>query len=140
VAIHGLNGHWKKSWTNTQDKTFIWLKDLLPTKFPGARILSFDYDARAIGAISPAGVREHADNLIRLLKNEREDLVSPGGHMTDTAPLACCAPGGITRCTDVSIYVLGGQKPPHYFYRTQPRGHHRQTGKTVPPFSSTEDG
>ncbi|GAB1317133.1 hypothetical protein MFIFM68171_07343 [Madurella fahalii] len=73
VAIHGLNGDWQKSWANARDKPFMWLRDLLPTKFPGARIMSFEYDARAIGAISPAGVREHADNLIRLLRNERED-------------------------------------------------------------------
>ncbi|KAH6843219.1 hypothetical protein B0I37DRAFT_383999 [Chaetomium sp. MPI-CAGE-AT-0009] len=74
VAIHGLNGDWQKSWTNPRDESFLWLRDLLPTKFPGARIMSFEYDARAIGAISPAGVREHADNLIKLLRNEREDL------------------------------------------------------------------
>lgn len=47
--------------------------------------MSFDYDARAIGAISPAGVREHADNLVRLLRNEREDLVSPSSpHLTES--------------------------------------------------------
>ncbi|KAK0647013.1 Alpha/Beta hydrolase protein [Cercophora newfieldiana] len=73
VAIHGLNGHWQKSWTNRRDTSELWLRDLLPEKFPGARIMSFEYDARAVGAISSAGVREHADNLIKLLRNERED-------------------------------------------------------------------
>ncbi|KAK3291348.1 Alpha/Beta hydrolase protein [Chaetomium fimeti] len=74
VAIHGLNGHWQKSWTNPREKDFLWLRDLLPTKFPGARIMSFEYDARAIGDISPAGVRDHAANLFKLLCNEREDI------------------------------------------------------------------
>lgn len=48
--------------------------------------MSFGYDARAIGAISPAGVREHADNLIRSLRNEREDLVSPSLRMLEMLP------------------------------------------------------
>ncbi|KAH6641225.1 hypothetical protein F5144DRAFT_590567 [Chaetomium tenue] len=37
--------------------------------------MSFEYDAQAIASISPAGVRDHAANLVKLLVDEREDLV-----------------------------------------------------------------
>lgn len=69
--------------------------------------MSFDYDARAIGAISPAGVREHADNLVRLLRNEREDLVSPSSpHLTESVlrvSFALQTRGSDVGCADVSI-------------------------------------
>lgn len=40
VAIHGLNGHYEKTWTETlKDGTQVnWLRDLLPKKVGNARI------------------------------------------------------------------------------------------------------
>ncbi|MCJ1437334.1 hypothetical protein MMC27_006721 [Xylographa pallens] len=44
VAVHGLNGGRRKSWTDPVTATF-WLQDLLPEIVPHTRILSFGYDA-----------------------------------------------------------------------------------------------
>ena len=44
IAIHGLNGGWRKSWTDPVTATF-WLQDLLPVTVPETRVLSFDYCA-----------------------------------------------------------------------------------------------
>jgi hypothetical protein len=43
VAVHGLNGHREASWT-APDGT-LWLTDFLPTLIPGARIISYGYNA-----------------------------------------------------------------------------------------------
>jgi len=42
VAVHGLNGHPKKTWTANNVN---WLRDFLPPDIPNARILSWGYDA-----------------------------------------------------------------------------------------------
>ena len=42
VAIHGLNGHREETWTKDNVN---WLRHLLPTDIPNARILSWGYDA-----------------------------------------------------------------------------------------------
>ena len=47
VAIHGLGGHWKETWT-TDNGTF-WLEDPLPHDLPNAHILSYGYDAHPYG-------------------------------------------------------------------------------------------
>ncbi|RYP74219.1 hypothetical protein DL771_003152 [Monosporascus sp. 5C6A] len=75
VAVHGLNGHYMKSWTakSKTGKTTMWLKDLLPEKLPGARIMTFEYDARAVANASPHGVRENAVKLIRALRDKKEE-------------------------------------------------------------------
>ena len=76
MAVHGLNGHYLKSWTakSKTGQTTMWLKDLLPEKLPGARIMTFEYDAGAIANASPHGVRENAVKLIRALRDKREDV------------------------------------------------------------------
>lgn len=78
MAVHGLNGHYLKSWTakSKTGQTTMWLKDLLPDKLPGARIMTFEYDAGAVANASPHGVRENAVNLISALRNKREGNVS----------------------------------------------------------------
>ncbi|RYP52067.1 hypothetical protein DL768_002750 [Monosporascus sp. mg162] len=75
VADHGLNGHPTKSWTHTtatRDST-LWLKDLLPTKLPGARVMTFGYEASVIGNTSVHGVRENAKKLLAAVRDRRED-------------------------------------------------------------------
>ncbi|MCJ1471434.1 hypothetical protein MMC13_000073 [Lambiella insularis] len=44
VAIHGLGGGWKTSWTDPATGTF-WLRDLLPKDIPETRIISCGYEA-----------------------------------------------------------------------------------------------
>ncbi|KAI1452647.1 hypothetical protein F4805DRAFT_23210 [Annulohypoxylon moriforme] len=44
VAVHGLDGDWKESWTSNNG--VYWIKDLLPVETPQSRILSYAYDSR----------------------------------------------------------------------------------------------
>jgi hypothetical protein len=43
VAIHGLTGHWRQTWTH--DNGACWLTDFLPDQFPNARIMAYGYNA-----------------------------------------------------------------------------------------------
>jgi hypothetical protein len=45
IAIHGLNGHFERTWTSKSNNV-LWLRDLLPQQLPGSRIFSFEYDSR----------------------------------------------------------------------------------------------
>lgn len=74
VAVHGLNGHYKETWTegHTFGPKTMWLKDLLPEKLPGCRVMSFEYDASVIG-MSTTTVRDAARSLFEMLKDKRDD-------------------------------------------------------------------
>ena len=74
MAVHGLNGDALNTWTYTP-KTgppVMWLRDLLPTKLPNARVMTFQYDAGVFGS-SAEGVRGNARKLVALLRDSRED-------------------------------------------------------------------
>ena len=73
MAIHGLDGHWKKTWT-TQSGVF-WLQDLLPDIIPTARIFSYGYDSRTHGSspVSEQYIWQHATALISDLTLIREE-------------------------------------------------------------------
>ncbi|KAJ5362539.1 hypothetical protein N7541_003383 [Penicillium brevicompactum] len=50
VAVHGLGGHYDDTWTwnpagSNGQEPCNWLKDLFPSEFPNARILSFGYNS-----------------------------------------------------------------------------------------------
>ena len=80
VAVHGLNGHSIKSWTHTSGtgESTLWLEELLHTKIPGARVMTFGYDATVLGNTSAHGVRANATNLLQDLRNSREGDVRTG--------------------------------------------------------------
>ncbi|KAG8825901.1 hypothetical protein FRC17_008464 [Serendipita sp. 399] len=71
VAIHGLDGHREKSWT-AEDGT-MWLRDLLPHKFPDARILTYGYDAdtRSFAHTSTQTIFRHAEAFAEDLSRQR---------------------------------------------------------------------
>ncbi|KAF5246377.1 hypothetical protein FANTH_6893 [Fusarium anthophilum] len=71
VAVHGLDGHWERSWTAT-NKVF-WLRDLLPSRIPCARIFSYSHDSRTRGSETPLDwdVFDHAKALLTALSTER---------------------------------------------------------------------
>ncbi|CCA68484.1 related to tetratricopeptide repeat domain protein-Neosartorya fischeri [Serendipita indica DSM 11827] len=73
VAIHGLQGHREKTWTS--DDAISWLRDLLPTDIPNARILTYGYDAdtRSKECVSTLTMRRHAKALAQALSRERKD-------------------------------------------------------------------
>ncbi len=118
VAVHGMDGDCIKSWTHTPrvGASTMWLKDLLPEKLPGCHVMTFQYDATNVGNMSGHGVRENAENLVRFLRNKREDQVVMA--MTVFLRLQCAErkPGsrGQTNC----------------IRRPQSGRYHHQTGKT----------
>jgi hypothetical protein len=71
VAIHGLNGHRERTWSQNGH---LWLRDFLPELIPEARILTWGYDAdtHRRSEISRQLLYDHAINLITDLSLERE--------------------------------------------------------------------
>ena len=68
MFVHGLNGHWSRTWTYDKNGTF-WPKDLLPQQVPSARIFSYGYPSQLIGSKSVSGVQDFAKTM------EQQDLV-----------------------------------------------------------------
>ncbi|KAJ5175660.1 uncharacterized protein N7482_001537 [Penicillium canariense] len=60
IAVHGLNGHREQTWTASNQ--INWLRDLLPSDIPNARILTYGYDARTHGTndLTAQFLYEHA--------------------------------------------------------------------------------
>ncbi|KAI9376511.1 hypothetical protein BJX61DRAFT_538748 [Aspergillus egyptiacus] len=78
VAVHGLNPknkerHAERTWELNGK---LWLRDLLPTQLPQARILLFGYNSSVSIRSSSAGVREQAQNLLSRLWLAREGCES----------------------------------------------------------------
>ncbi|CAG7850798.1 SubName: Full=Related to kinesin light chain {ECO:0000313/EMBL:CCA76343.1}; Flags: Fragment [Serendipita indica DSM 11827] len=71
VAIHGLDGHREETWTT--DDGILWLRDLLPSNLPNARILSYGYDAdtQSKECVSTQTMRRHAEGLAQALSRQR---------------------------------------------------------------------
>jgi hypothetical protein len=78
VAVHGLNGHREKSWMD-DESGILWLRDLLPYRFPNARILTFGYEANPLNLsdVSHLTLNDHGISLIvELLRFRRNSEVS----------------------------------------------------------------
>ena len=71
VAVHGLSGHWKRTWTAPNGK--FWLQDFLPSQLPGARIMSFGYNANSISTKSVSDIEDIAKDLLCYLKDKRQE-------------------------------------------------------------------
>ena len=74
VAVHGLNGHREKSWTD--DKSgILWLRDLLPLQLPNVRVLTFGYDADTLrlSNVSQLSLSDHARSFVAELLRVRRD-------------------------------------------------------------------
>ncbi|GAW21409.1 hypothetical protein ANO14919_109280 [Xylariales sp. No.14919] len=123
VAVHGLNGHYMDTFT---DKSWfapatMWLKDLLPEKIPGCRVMSFEYDA-SVNSMSVANVRDSARSLLEHLRDKREDtaLVLAG---YDYPNMANCTKGIVFfgtphRGADAAQWALMAEKIGHAVFRT----------------------
>jgi hypothetical protein len=68
VAVHGLSGHRKKTWT--VDDHF-WLKEFLPPELPHARIFTFGYNSKLTFSKSAATIDDFAIGLLDELDNVR---------------------------------------------------------------------
>ncbi|KAH7140282.1 hypothetical protein B0J13DRAFT_477392 [Dactylonectria estremocensis] len=66
VALHGLNGHYRKTWstTGTSGAKVNWLKTMLPQHVPKARIMSFGYDSAVQFSKSTADIGDFAEALL----------------------------------------------------------------------------
>ena len=73
IAIHGLNGHPRNTWTSQSPggETF-WLQDLLPASLPGARVFTFGYDSRTFFSESTSTMNAFARNLLDHLEFKRK--------------------------------------------------------------------
>lgn len=72
IAIHGLNGHWRKTWT--EKTSFInWLSNAscLPKDIPNARVLSFGYNSKSYFSRSDADIQDFASELLAAIKSNR---------------------------------------------------------------------
>ena len=69
VALHGLNGHYDRTWTATpkDEKAVNWLRDLLPEFVPHARIMSFGYNSTVRFSKSTSGIIDFAEELLAAL-------------------------------------------------------------------------
>lgn len=67
IAIHGLNGHYERTWT---ENGTLWLRDLLPEDLPGARVYSFGYDSR-IFTDTVMTIGDYALELLNAISRER---------------------------------------------------------------------
>lgn len=74
VFVHGLNGHWSRTWTHDKNGTF-WPKDLLPHIVPSARIFSYGYPSQIIGSKSVAKIRDFSTDLLGAITREQQELV-----------------------------------------------------------------
>ena len=73
--MHGLNGDPTKTWTDPTTKAF-WLQDFLPQDVPGARVMTFGYNADAAFGNTTADITDHALSMLSSLvdKLEEEDV------------------------------------------------------------------
>ncbi|KAF9877324.1 hypothetical protein CkaCkLH20_05024 [Colletotrichum karsti] len=72
VAVHGLGGHWKDTWTDDAASK-LWLRDFVPAQFPATacRIWSFGYNSRSLSN-SVEDIDDAATSLINSLHEERQ--------------------------------------------------------------------
>lgn len=77
MAIHGLNildkpNHAEATWTAQNGR--LWLRDLLPSALPNARILLFAYNSNVAFQTSAIGLRDASESLLDRLHSQRKDL------------------------------------------------------------------
>lgn len=69
VALHGLNGHYRRTWSGPvlgSDEPYNWLEKDLPRAIPNARVMSYGYDS-AVFSQSVADIGDFADQLLEQL-------------------------------------------------------------------------
>lgn len=83
MALHGLNGHAFNTWEyrNRRGESFMWLRDSLPERIPGARTLIYGYHADVDSAVQTGRIRTFAETFVERLRHLREDsAVSTPSH------------------------------------------------------------
>ncbi|KAN0067445.1 TPR-like protein [Elaphomyces granulatus] len=72
IAVHGLNGDAKRTWTHRETNAF-WLQDFLPQDVQNMRVMSFGYNASAAFGNTTATIADHARDLLGCLVDKREE-------------------------------------------------------------------
>ena len=87
IAIHGLGGHPRDTWTyNTSKGQVYWLQDFLPKALPTARVYTYGYDSRIFRSRSTGDIHSYAKGLLDNLSVVRDmplvcqSLMSPPLH------------------------------------------------------------
>ncbi|KAH6879994.1 hypothetical protein B0T10DRAFT_412368 [Thelonectria olida] len=66
VAVHGLNGKARGTWTD-KPSGMLWLEDFLPEEMPEARIMTFGYDSSLTFSQSRGRIEDFARDLLNRL-------------------------------------------------------------------------
>ncbi|KAI0505753.1 hypothetical protein F5B22DRAFT_496094 [Xylaria bambusicola] len=90
IAIHGLNGHWKTTWTDEATGT-NWLRDYIPKHLKTARVMSFSYNSSVQFSKSVSSVADFAGQLLESLAAKRISEVEQDRPML----FVCHSLGGI---------------------------------------------
>ncbi|KLO10638.1 hypothetical protein SCHPADRAFT_509517 [Schizopora paradoxa] len=78
VALHGMNGHAFSSFEyREEDYSFMWLRDALPARIPGARVMVYGYDAHVISDVSVGRIRTYAETFMQKLRHIRKNTDRP---------------------------------------------------------------
>ena len=86
IAISGLASHPFGSWQpRGPDKSFMWVRDVLPKSLPGVRAIIYGYDSGLIGSKSFQTVSDIAQTLIFQLKSGGWNL--PSSHTSASKPI-----------------------------------------------------
>ena len=72
IAVHDLHGDPYLSWTHPNGR--LWLRDMLPTNIPPARIFSFGYDSSEILASKRLAQRDPLEVIVESLIYQIERL------------------------------------------------------------------
>jgi hypothetical protein len=77
VAIHGLNGHYIRTWTAQSDlgEQKNWLKDFLPQQIPNVRVMSYSYNSALQFSKSVADIGTFSEHLLNDLLSLRTSSV-----------------------------------------------------------------
>lgn len=96
----------------------LWIKDFLPLDVPGARVLTFGYNANDAFGYTTADIIDHAQDLLGCLidRREEDDVSRPLRDLCVATLLTWSAIGNAT---------------PHYFYRSFSRWYCCKAGELL---------
>ena len=108
VALHGLNGHYRKTWTTTpaSGEGKNWLESFLPEQIPNARIMSYGYNSTVQFSKSVADIGTFAEQLLHSLIAKRRSK----SERTRPVIFICHSLGGL-------VFKQVGFSDPHNLYR-----------------------
>jgi hypothetical protein len=72
VAVHGLGGHYERTWTHENGHN--WLRDSLPLQIPGARVFAYGYDSTIAFSKSIATIEDFGKDLLVRVASERKTV------------------------------------------------------------------